>query len=431
MLRLSHLGLTAAVATAAAALIPAAPAVGAWSNPLPVSSVNGDASSPSLGLTTNGKALIAYREAGGALFLNTRDPFGEIGTRKAINNMPAGAPSLATNGTGASAMVWQESDGVASRLHLRTRSAAGAFGSNATISPAGVDVFSPAVGIDGAGNVIAVWGANVGGVNRIFMRVKSAGGAYGSVVPVSATTGNFQDPRLAVESGGRAYIAYRNFESGGQTILGRARSTTGTLGTTVALSGVPGPTAAPAVSLDSSGKALVSWAKSVGGDLRAQARTRSASGTLSSITTLSSAGASVTNVQNTIGRANGTGEVAWVRGGRVQARRLVGTSWQAIENVSPTGLQIIEVRVGTSSDAARTTFLFTSLEGGGVFQRLLARERAANGTYGAVSLVSAANDLPAQSPQLAVNASGQAAAAWRQQQDDERGDLIWVGTNFL
>jgi hypothetical protein len=30
-----------------------------------------------------------------------------------------------------------------------------------------------------------------------------------------------------------------------------------------------------------------------------------------------------------------------------------------------------------------------------------------------------------------VNPTGQAAATWRQHQDAARGDLIWVGTNFL
>jgi hypothetical protein len=30
-----------------------------------------------------------------------------------------------------------------------------------------------------------------------------------------------------------------------------------------------------------------------------------------------------------------------------------------------------------------------------------------------------------------VNASGQAAASWLQQQDSMKGDLVWLGTNFL
>jgi hypothetical protein len=63
--------------------------------------------------------------------------------------------------------------------------------------------------------------------------------------------------------------------------------------------------------------------------------------------------------------------------------------------------------------------------------RIRARTRLPDGSYGAADIVSSDNGLTASTPRLAVNSSGQAAASWRQQQDATKGDLIWVGTNFL
>jgi hypothetical protein len=420
---------------AAAVLTVATPTLAAWTNPFPINNVNGDASSPSIGIDAAGNAVIAYREAGGGLLLNTRAANGTIGTRVPINDVPAGPPFLATNAAGVSAIVWQESDGVNSVMHLRLRRANGAFTTNRTISQSGVTVFSPAVGIDAAGNAYAAWGANVGGVNRIFMRVMNGStGALSSVISVSPSTGNNQDPHIAVEPSGRALVVYRNFGSGGQQIFGRFRSAAGALSGIKTLSdfGVTGP---PSVALDASGRGLVAWTLVISGQARAQARTFASNGVLGAITTLSTGGSAADSVEAVMSGTGNVGVVAWRRpvGADLllQARRIVGGAWQAVENVSPAGMNVLELRVGMSGDGSRTIFLFSTSEEGGLAGRIRARTRSPSGSYGLVEIVSSENGLFAQNPRLSVNASGQAAAAWRQQQDNERGDLIWVGSNFL
>jgi hypothetical protein len=411
-------------------LVPAASSSAAWTNPFPINNLNGDAGSPSIGIDDVGNAIVAYREAGGGLILNVRHPDGTLGTRQPINDVPAGPPFIATNPSGLSAIAWQESDGANSRLHLRLRRANGNFTINTIVSQAGVTVFNPEVGIDNAGNAFVSWGANVGGVNRTFMRRKSSTGTLGAITSVSPATGDNTNPHLAVEPGGRAYMTWM---AGGQ-INGRARSTTGALSSPVALSGAAGVVFDDSVSLDASGRALVAWEKDIGGERRIQARTRSVTGSLSSITTLSTAGSEADSVDTAVGNVGTTGVVAWRRvvGGtdRVQIRQLSGGVWQPAENVSPVGTEVFELRVGADNDASHITTLFSGVDPDGK-QRIRARTRQPDGTYGPADIVSSENGLTATSPRLAVNASGQAAAAFRQQQDDMRGDLIWVGANFL
>jgi hypothetical protein len=426
----------AVAAIATFLLVPAAPSSAAWTNPFAVNNLNGDASSPSVGIDAAGNAIIAFQEAGGGLFLNERHADGTLGSVVPINNTPSGPPSTATNASGLTAIAWQQSDGANSRLHLRLRRANGLFTVDTIVSQASTNVFSPEVGIDDAGDAFVSWGANVGGVNRTFMRRKSSTGTLGVITSVSPTTGNNVQPHLAVEPGGRAYMTWiADGGPGNETVNGRARSTTGALSTPLTLSGAPAELVDDSVSLAGSGKALVAWEKTIGGEHRIQARTRSVTGSLTALKTLSSVGRAGNDADTAMGTVGDTGVVAWrrgVAGGHLyaQSRRIVAGVWQPVENVSPVGMDVTELRVGVDNDASHITTLFLTSESAGV-HRVRARTRRPDGSYGAADIVSSDNGLPPSTPRLAVNASGQAAAAWRQQQNPNNGDLIWVGTNFL
>src|SRR3954469_24885169 len=124
-----------AVATVAAfLLVPTASSLAAWATPLPVNQLTGDASSPQVGLAADGTAVVAYREAGGTLFMATRRPDGTLPSRVPVNSVPSGPPITATNAAGTTVIAWQQSDGVTSRLHLRVRAPNGATSSDKVIS---------------------------------------------------------------------------------------------------------------------------------------------------------------------------------------------------------------------------------------------------------------------------------------------------------
>jgi hypothetical protein len=422
-------------AVAAFVLVPAAPALAAWTNPQPVSAVTGHAGTPQVGLAADGTSILTYSEVGVGLFVTTRKPDGTVTTRVPVENAPSGQPSTATNAAGTTVIAWQQIDGVDSRAHMRVRLPGGTMTKDTTVSQEHINVTNVRVGIDAAGDAYVSWEAMSGADARTFLRVRSAGGTLGPVERISPEHGDFRSPHLAVEPGGRAVMIWTAFGPGGvESLQGRARDAAGTLGPVVTFWTGIGFLSSTAVSLNGAGTALVAWSVGAGGQTRAQARTRAVGGALSAVKTLSSSGAPVQDVHAAMGPSGNAGQVSWARvvapDERLQTRRLSGGTWSSdVQNVTPTGMDLAQFDMGVSGDASRVTFAFAEIEDG--VEVVRARERRPDGTFGPTDLVGSANGLPAGDPRVAVNAAGQAAATWAQQQDDARGDLIWVGTNFL
>ena len=131
-------------------------------------------------------------------------------------------------------------------MHLRLRRPNGSHTVDTVISPAGADAIRPEVGIDGEGDVFVSWESTDGVDTRTYLRVKSASGTLGALVPVSPATGSSTEPHLAVEPGGRAFVTYTR----GATIFGRARSTTGALSGVADMTGGPDTIFSQSMSLD-------------------------------------------------------------------------------------------------------------------------------------------------------------------------------------
>ena len=136
------------------------------------------------------------------------------------------------------------------------------------------------------------------------------------------------------------------------------------------------------MAIDDAGTALVGWTKLVD-FTRAQARTRTADGTLSPVMTLSSSGSAADAVDVAMaGSGATTGVVGWRRplGGdvRMQIRRIAGGAWQSAETVSPAGFGVNELRVAMPADGSTVTSLFSTNEDEGALGRIRAR-RAARG----------------------------------------------------
>ena len=410
-------------------LVAAAPSQ-AWTNPLLMSFSDEEADGHAVGIDGAGNAVVVLQEDSGGIFVNTRGADESFGLPRRINEGHGQQPKIATNAAGLSVIAWIATDGPDARVHMRLRRADGTFTTDTTISPAGADATAPEVGIDTAGDAFVTWQANDGTTTRTYLRVKSGRtGSLGSVLPVSPATGTNIEPHLAVEPGGRAFMTWT---TGGQ-ISGRARSTSGGLSGPVPLAdtGASGVDE-ESLSLDGSGRALVAWIST--SDFRVRARTRAADGHLSAIATLSDAGKTAESIGTAAATTTGTGVVGWTQVGSrrvLVSRRLVGTDWKAPTNVTPPDVGAGNLVMGTSADAARTIFVFTTFEDGGSTERIRAREERADGHLGPLSIVSAENGNGGGTPRLAVNAAGDAAATWFSRLTPTGFDLIWVGTNFL
>jgi hypothetical protein len=302
----------------------------------------------------------------------------------------------------------------------------------ATSAPLSQDVQSavkPEIGIDDAGNAIVSW--DVGAAT--YLRVRRPTGTFSAATSVSPSTDFASEPRLVVDADGRAFATWL---VDGTLLRGRARTAAGTLSAPVTLSGVSGELdPAHALALDADGNALVAWSKTLSGERRVQARTRTPTGKLGAIATLSPAGADATGVEAAISRTGGVGVIAWIRpdgGGidRAQQRRLSGGAWAPVETMSPEVMPVSRIRLGLSQDGSQATTVFDGYVFGFLVRRLLARTRGPSGVYGPAALVSHRdNNSSAAELELATNGAGRTVAAWTQA--DNGNPVIWTGASFI
>jgi hypothetical protein len=117
---------------------------------------------PEVGVDAAGNAVFTwYRKDGTNWRVQTR-PVSAAGVPGPVSTLSAPGedavfPNIAVNAAGDAVIGWQRSDGANTRAEVATVSAAGVISPVTQLSAGGQNAFSPAVGIDGAGNTIADW----------------------------------------------------------------------------------------------------------------------------------------------------------------------------------------------------------------------------------------------------------------------------------
>ena len=186
----------------------------------------------------------------------------------------AGATALAVGLNGDVVAVWGES----SVLHAAQRSATGAWSTPETI-PSSTST-TPAVAIDGDGNVTAAWGGPSPDY-RILSATRPAGGAWSTSTDVSGAVGS--GPRLAMTPDGDTTLIW----AGGMKQMTARRTTFGGTWSTPEKISVDGDLNyyVPVIAVADDGTAAAAWSQAVdvGGTTQYQQKvaTRDASGTWS------------------------------------------------------------------------------------------------------------------------------------------------------
>jgi hypothetical protein len=291
-----------------------------------------------------------------------------------------------------------------------------------TLSAAGKDANSAQVAIDAQGDAVFVWRRFDGTNWRIQSRARSATGALGPIQNLSAAGQNASQPQVGVDSDGDAVFVWRRYDGPCCRILSRARSAAGTLGPVQALSAGGGRLATlPQLGVDNGGHAVFVWARSDGTYWRVQTRRRSATGALGPIETLSPVGHGLTP-QVAVDPA-GRAVFAWQRGPRIEARaRSTAGALGPVQTLSPPP--------GPNDNYARSPQVGVDAQGNAVFtwefheaspsaprgaSRIQTRARSAAGALTPVqNLVSPAMGSGGCGcePQLAVDPTGDAVFAW-------------------
>jgi hypothetical protein len=361
---------------------------------------------PQLALNANGDAAFGWAGLKGRIRLSG----GSLGPiRRIAGPIAASEYDVGIDPNANATFIWRYQDvstigcdsGYAHCLRLRTRvlSPGGTLGTIATLTPSGFHADSPHVAVDRVGDAIFVW-----------TRPTAAG---------DTSCFSFNEPR----SGGSCVV---------QT---RVRSANGALSAPQTLSG-PGATQ-PQVALDSNGNATFVWTRpptQSTADYQIETRTRSASGVLGPVQTLSAPGDAAFAPQVAVNRYGGAAFV-WLRydgprgdcgGGtpsapsrcfRVQARtRSAAGALSAVQMLSSSKSVSEYPRVGID-DNAKAVFVWRSRN----LRAIRARTRSSAGVLSPTQTISdpAKPSAVLTGPTgggnplaLAVNPAGTAVADW-------------------
>jgi uncharacterized protein GlcG (DUF336 family) len=426
----------ALVAALVAAAVAATPASADWGAPFALSSSGQNATNPQVAVDDDGDAVFVWErvDASGDLRIQARarSAAGSLSPVQTLSDagQDASLPQVAVDADGDAVFAWRRYDGTSDcggvgcfRIQARARSAAGTLSAVQTLSTSGRNADSPQVAVDPTGDAVVTWSRYDGTNVRIQARARSAAGALSFVQTLSPSGQNAFNPQVAVDTDGDAVFTWERYDGANTRVQTRTRSAASAfLSPVQTLSDAGQSAVSPQVAVDDDGDAVFTWRRFDGSGTfccsRAQARARSAAGTLSPVQTLSTAGGDAFSPHVAVDpdgdavftweRSDGSGSLCCSRV-QTKARSAAGTL-SAVQTLSEAGQNAQSARVAVDTDGDA---VFTWSRSDGTNFRVQARTRSASGALSrpVQTLSSAGED--AKIPQVAVDATGDAVATWR------------------
>ena len=262
-------------------LVLAAPGTAAaaptWLPAAPISDPGQTATSPRIAVDGGGGVLVAWLRPSGMsarVEARYRPPGAAFGPLEIVSQGGASQLDLAVGSDGAAVAVWVRGG----RAEAAARAPGAAFGPPAPISPAGEGASEPRVAIDGLGIATTAWAGTEGTARRVRVATRLPGGAFGPAAIVDSGTdtsggGNgdeviIDQPRIAADPSGRAYLAYRwverqyiGGEPQGTSYFGytQVRQPGGAFGSRLSLSPHSGSISGFEIAAGAGGTAVVAW----------------------------------------------------------------------------------------------------------------------------------------------------------------------------
>ncbi len=231
----------------------------------------------------------------------------------AESKLTASEPRVAIDSAGNGAVVWQFFNGTEAVIQTATRPAGGSFSSLSTISAGGQNATDPELGMDSAGNAIAVWHRAEGAaVRRVEAAIRPPGGSFAPASKLSGP-GVFADsPSLSVNPAGTATVAWRLSGVSSTFIQTSTRPPGGAFSAPETISSGKDEPVFPDVALGAGGDTVVVWSGDSGTNEVARAAVRPVGAPFLAPTNLSGAHPSFFRPHPAVDGA-GNATVVWLR----------------------------------------------------------------------------------------------------------------------
>ncbi|HEX8103361.1 MAG TPA: hypothetical protein VF533_12165 [Solirubrobacteraceae bacterium] len=250
-----------------------------------------DANNLSLAVEPDGDAVVAWeRYVGDYQVIEARRRAAD-GTLGPVHTLSYGAarseyPDVAVAPDGTATVVWlRHAGGDKQYIQARTIAANGSLSATQTLTPTGLEAYTPSVSMDGAGRAVFGWTRTTsGGALIAETRARSAGGVLSAPQRLSATGSIAFELVSAGDATGRRVFAWLKRVGSVDSLAGRIRRADGTLSAEFPLGADDGIN--PAVAIDPNGNATFAWHTDEDVSV-VHSRRRSVAGTLGTIRTLS------------------------------------------------------------------------------------------------------------------------------------------------
>jgi hypothetical protein len=273
------------------------------------------------------------------------------------------------------------------------------------------------VALDPQGNAVLTWLCQGRAGFRVQARTLSSSGVLGPIQRLSHTHEDAFGPQVAVDSDGDAVFTWERQGRVFVRVQARALSSTGILGPVQAISHGGSGGFNPQVAVRSDGKAIFTWTHANDRGFRVQARTRSAAGVLGPVRNLSAVGRDFESPQVALD-AHGSAVFVWDRLDRTRAlietreRSAAGrlSPLQTLADVSIAKRDVASPQLGVDAEGD-AVYAWTRARAGEEPHRIDTQTRSDTGVLGPVQPLAAGNHRVA-APLVAVNADGAAAVTW-------------------
>ena len=332
----------------------------------------------------------------------------------------ASSPQIAIDANGNALAVWMQSDGTRDNIWSNRYSAGTGWGTAALIETDNAGAYNPQIAIDANGNALAVWTQSDGTRDNIWSNRYTAGTGWGTAALIETdNAGAAQYPQIAIDASGNALAVWHQFD-GTSTNICSNRYTAGTgWGTAVLIETDNAGTAAfPKIAMDANGNALVVWRQFDGtrDNIWSNRYTDGTGwGTAALIETDNAASASGPQIAiDTNGnalavwqQAGGTGESIWSN------RYTAGIGWgtAAVIQINAGPAYSPQIAIDASGNALAVWW-----QSGGTRLNIWSNRYSAGTGWGTAALIETDNagmfSNPPFSPEIAFDATGNALAVW-------------------
>ncbi|HWW81746.1 MAG TPA: immunoglobulin domain-containing protein [Steroidobacteraceae bacterium] len=240
---------------------------GTWTAAATIDNTMGNSSQPRIAITPSGIAVAAFSQSaantGGIVnVMSTRydSAWGNLQAVSSAVSTNAVDPQVAMGPDGSATLVFDQSDGTASRTQVAMSNTAGVWSGITTVG--GLPVFTPQVAVAANGHAVMTWKevTGPGGFTSAMWASRNVGAGWSVPVQISAISSNLGSIQIAADANGNAIAVWQDASSGRQAVFAsRLDAASGVWSSPQALNDSTHNAFLPEIAVDGTGSMLVVW----------------------------------------------------------------------------------------------------------------------------------------------------------------------------